>query len=164
MDVGCGTGTLAIAAKRRVGGTGTVYGLDASPEMIAHAQKKARKAGMEIAFKNGIVENMPFSDAQFDVVLSTVMFHHLPHKARLACAREMRRVLKPTGRVLVVDFDGTAKQKKGLISHLHRRHGYVSLRDLIAVFNEAGLQPFESGAVGTRDMNFVLAKQSYCSQ
>src|SRR4029453_13440692 len=45
LDVGCGTGTLAIAAKRRVGLTGTVYGIDPSPEMIARADRKAKKAG-----------------------------------------------------------------------------------------------------------------------
>ncbi|HLZ42905.1 MAG TPA: methyltransferase domain-containing protein, partial [Candidatus Sulfotelmatobacter sp.] len=50
LDVGCGTGTLAIAAKRRLGPSGTVHGVDASPEMLARAQKKAKKAGVEISF------------------------------------------------------------------------------------------------------------------
>src|SRR6266540_5475955 len=59
LDVGCGTGTLAIAAKHRVGAAGKVYGVDASPEMLARAEKKARKAGVEVAFYNGIVEQMP---------------------------------------------------------------------------------------------------------
>src|SRR5574342_340975 len=56
LDVGCGTGTLAIAAKRRVGPTGIVYGIDASPAMIARASKKARKAAVEVVFKNEAVE------------------------------------------------------------------------------------------------------------
>jgi SAM-dependent methyltransferase len=51
LDVGCGTGSLAIAAKRQVGATGRVYGIDASPEMIARAAKKARKIGVEIALQ-----------------------------------------------------------------------------------------------------------------
>lgn len=162
LDVGCGTGTLAIAAKQRVGSTGTVYGIDASPEMLARAEKKARKAGVEVGFRNGVAEHMPFPDGQFDVVLSTVMLHHLPRKARLQCAREMRRVVKPGERVLAVDFDGTDKQH-GLIAHLHRRHGHVSLRDLIALLQEAGLTVIESGAVGIRDLQFVLAQPTCCS-
>jgi ubiquinone/menaquinone biosynthesis C-methylase UbiE len=111
LDVGCGTGTLAIAAKKRVGPTGKVYGIDASPEMIARASKKARKAGVEVVFKNGVVEALPFADASFDAVLSTLMLHHLPPEARQQCAREMRRVLKPGGRVLAVDFGVSGKKR-----------------------------------------------------
>src|SRR5260370_24933651 len=73
LDVGCGTGTLAIAAKQQVGPAGTVYGVDASPEMLARAGKKATKAGVEIVLKNALVEALPFPDAHFDAVLSTVM-------------------------------------------------------------------------------------------
>src|SRR5215472_3267891 len=73
LDVGCGTGTLAIAAKRQVGTTGAVYGVDASQEMIVRAQTKARKAGVEATFKKAFAQSLPFPDAQFDVVLTTVM-------------------------------------------------------------------------------------------
>src|SRR6266849_5301867 len=51
LDVGCGTGTLAIAAKRRVGPAGVVYGIDASPEMLARADKKSRKPGSKVILK-----------------------------------------------------------------------------------------------------------------
>jgi ubiquinone/menaquinone biosynthesis C-methylase UbiE len=156
LDVGCGTGTLAIAAKRRVGSTGRVYGIDASSEMIARATKKAKKAGVEVVFQNEVVEALPFPDAYFNAVLSTLMLHHLPHKAREQCAREMRRILKPGGRVLAVDFGGTEREKRGLLAHFHR-HGHVNLADIIAVLSEAGLNIVESGAVGTRDLQFVLA-------
>src|SRR5215472_12750485 len=91
LDVGCGTGTLAITAKRRVGPTGTVNGIDASPEMLARAEKKAKRAGVAVSFTKGLAEALPFPNAQFDVVLSTVMLHHLPLEARLGCANEMRR-------------------------------------------------------------------------
>ena len=156
LDVGCGTGTLAIAAKRHVGPKGTVYGIDASTEMIARASKKARKAGVEVVFQNGLAEALPFPDAQFDAVLSTVMLHHLPPKARQQCACETRRVLKPGGRVLAVDF-GAAQEKRSLLTHIHRRHGHVSLPNIIAMLREAGLNSVESGAVGIRDLQFVLA-------
>lgn len=157
LDVGCGTGTLAIAAKRRVGPNGAVHGVDASPEMLVRAEKKAKKAGVEVLFRNTLAEALPFADAQFDAVLSTVMFHHLPRKARLQCACEMRRVLKPGGRVLVVDFEGMADEKRTLLSHFHRPHGHVRLNDIISLLREAGLNTVESGPVGIRDLQFALA-------
>ena len=156
LDVGCGTGTLAIAAKRRVGPAGRVYGVDASPEMLARATRKATKAGAEIVFQNGVVERLPFPDGQFDAVLSTVMLHHLGRKARQQCAQEVRRVLKPGGRVLAVDFARSAEGKKGLLDHFHH-HGYVNLRDIVALMTEAGLNIIESGTVGIGDLQFVLA-------
>lgn len=156
LDIGCGTGTLAIAAKQRVGLTGRVYGVDASPEMLGRASAKANRAGAEVVFKNGIAERLPFPDGEFDAVLSTVMLHHLGRKARQQCAHEVRRVLKPGGRVLAVDFARPAQGKKGLLDHFHH-HGYVDLQDLVALLTEAGLNPVESGAVGIGDLQFVLA-------
>lgn len=158
LDIGCGTGTLAIAAKRYVGPRDEVYGLDASPEMLARAEKKARKAGVEVFFRNGLAEALPFEDGFFDVALSTVMLHHLPVKTRQRCAAEIRRVLKPGGRVLAVDFEGFSTQKRTLLSHFHRPHGHVSKSDIIALLGEVGLNTIESGLVGVRDMQFVLAQ------
>src|SRR5512138_982898 len=56
LDVGCGTGTLALAAKRRVGAGGVVHGVDASPEMIDRARGKARKARLEVTFETAAAE------------------------------------------------------------------------------------------------------------
>jgi ubiquinone/menaquinone biosynthesis C-methylase UbiE len=146
LDVGCGTGTLAIAARRVAGAAGRVYGIDASPEMIARAKRKATKA-----------QALPFPDAQFDAVLATVMLHHLPSKVRAQAVVEMRRVLKPGGRVLVVDFGGNTAKKKSLLDHFHRRHGHVAQSDILTLLGEAGLKIIQSGAVGVRDLHFVLA-------
>jgi ubiquinone/menaquinone biosynthesis C-methylase UbiE len=156
LDIGCGTGTLAIAAKQRVGLTGRVYGVDASPEMLARASRKAKRVGADVVFKNSIAERLPFPDDEFDAVLSTVMLHHLGRKARQQCAHEVRRVLKPAGRVLAVDFARPAQGKKGLLDHFHH-HGYVDLHDLVALLTEAGLNTVESGAAGIGDLQFVLA-------
>src|SRR5262249_54918913 len=76
LDVGCGTGSLAIAAKQRVGPTGIVNAIDASPEMLARAEKKAMKSCAEVAFTKAAAQALPFPDSQFDAVLSTVMLHH----------------------------------------------------------------------------------------
>jgi ubiquinone/menaquinone biosynthesis C-methylase UbiE len=163
LDVGCGTGTLAIAVKRQVGAIGAVYGVDASQEMIARAEKKARRAGVRVAFKTGFAQSLPFPDAQFDVILTTVMLHHLPRKARQELAAEMRRVLKPGGRVLAIDFAGNARKRKSLLHHFHRRHGHVELKEIIGLLKEAGLNVIESGAVGMRDLQFALATAPCCA-
>jgi ubiquinone/menaquinone biosynthesis C-methylase UbiE len=157
LDVGCGTGSLAIAAKRRVGVAGEVCGLDASAPMIARARNKARKAGVEVNFQNGVAESVPFPDGRFDVVLNTVMLHHLPRKARQQCVGEVRRVLKPGGRLLVVEFGGAAPHGRGPIAHLHR-HGQINLRELVELLGDARFDILESGAVGIWDLQFVLAQ------
>lgn len=162
LDVGCGTGTVAIVAKERVGQSGRVFGIDASPEMIDRAARKARRAGIEIDFRNERVEAMPFEDAQFNAVLSTLMLHHLPRKVREQAIREMRRVLKPGGRVLIVDFGGT-EQQRGLLAHLHRRHGHVNSTEIAALLNAAGLNVIDAGAVGTRDLHFALGGAPCCN-
>lgn len=161
LDIGCGTGTLAIAAKRRIGHGGRVCGVDASPEMLARARKKADKAGVEVTFERGIVEALPFPDHQFDAVLSTVMLHHLGRAARQQCAQEVRRVLKPGGRVLAVDFAKPTEGKRGLLTHFHH-HGYLNSQDLATLFTQAGLNVAHSGAVGIGDLHFVLASAPCC--
>lgn len=157
LDVGCGTGSLAIAAKRQVGRAGKVYGLDASPEMIARAENKARKAGVDLKFQNALAQSLPFTNARFDVVLTTLMLHHLPRKARQELAHEVRRVLRPGGRVLAIDFGEASRNRKSFIDHFHRRHGYAELQEVVALLSDAGMNVAESGPVGMRDLQFVLA-------
>jgi ubiquinone/menaquinone biosynthesis C-methylase UbiE len=158
LDVGCGTGGLALAAKREVG-TGTVFGVDASPEMIERAKRKARRAQVDVNFQTGLAESLPFTDSMFDVVLSTVMLHHLPGETRRRGVQEMRRVLKPGGRLLGVDFGRPiGGRKKGLLGHIHRRGG-VDARDLIALVTDAGLEVVENGPAGKWDLQFILARK-----
>lgn len=155
LDVGCGTGSLAIAAKRRVGECGVVHGIDASPAMVARAGKKARKAGVDVRFTHGVIESLPVPDGSVDVVLNTVMLHHLPRAAREQGAREMRRVLRSGGRVLAADFGRSTPGEKSLVSRLHR-HGRVDVEEVVGLFNGVGLRVVETGAVGVGGMHFVL--------
>jgi ubiquinone/menaquinone biosynthesis C-methylase UbiE len=156
LDIGCGTGTLAISAKRVVGPEGRVAGIDASPQMIRRARRKAQKAGANVQFDNAIVEELPFPDQSFDAVLSTVMLHHLPEDARRECVREVRRVLKPGGRLLVVDFGGPRKERRSLVARL-RRHIVFDLYEILPLFKDAGLRTVESGPLGVCDLQYVLA-------
>src|ERR1700692_4754139 len=81
LDVGCGTGTLAIAAAKAVGAEGSVYGVDPSLDLLARAEKKARRAGVEGDFLTAPGDRLPFDDDSFDVVVCTLVFHHLPGPA-----------------------------------------------------------------------------------
>ena len=162
LDVGCGTGTLAIAAKRHVGRTGVVCGIDASPQMIARANRKAKRAGVEVLFGTGAAQAMPFPDAQFDVVLNTLMLHHLPRRGRQQCASETRRVLKPGGRVLAVDFGERERSRVGFLGRFHR-HGATGIGEVKALLSEADLRIVESGAVEAGSLQFVLAEAGFRS-
>lgn len=156
LDVGCGTGTLVLAAKRRVGAAGTVHGIDASPEMIDRANRKAAKARLDVVFQTAVVEALPFPDERFDVVMSSLMLHHLPKAVHEQCALEMRRVLRPGGRVLAVDFETPARERRGLLAHLHR-HGHLALHHIVELLSGAGFRVVESGSVGVSDLQFALA-------
>ena len=83
LDVGCGTGAVTIPAKMKVGNKGSAFGIDPAPEMIAVAQRKAKQAGLDIDFRVGAIESLPFSDATFDVVTSSLMMHHLTDNLRV---------------------------------------------------------------------------------
>jgi len=78
LDVGCGTGDLALVLAQRVGSTGKVSGIDASPEMIARARQKASRRGVSIDFRVEPAEALSFPDQTFDSVVSSLAFHHLP--------------------------------------------------------------------------------------
>lgn len=102
LDIGCGPGFFTRLLAEAVGPGGTVVGVDAAPEMVAYADRRARGLG-NCRFQVGAAESLPFEPASFDVVVSSLMVHHLPDAERPRAFQEMRRVLTPGGRVLVAD-------------------------------------------------------------
>lgn len=102
LDVGCGTGTLAVAAARAAEGV-KMTGLDADGSILARARRRAAEAAVEVRFDEGTATALPYADESFDVVLSTLMFHHLPDDAKRETADELARVLRPGGRLVVAD-------------------------------------------------------------
>lgn len=103
LDLGCGTGTLAIAASRRQPAA-HVVGLDADPRMVSQGRRKAEAAGLEVEFQTGSATEVPYPDRSFDAVLSSLLFHHLDRDAKHAAAREIVRLLVPGGRVVIADW------------------------------------------------------------
>ena len=157
LDVGCGTGSLAIVAAQQVGPTGRVVGIDPSPEMIDRAKSKARRRKVDVDFEVAWAQALPFPDASFDVVLSTVMLHHIPRAGREDALREVRRVLKPTGRLVAIDFGVDPGGHKGLLGHLHR-HGGLTARNLAELVSRAGYEVVSSGPLKKWDLQFVVAR------
>ena len=104
LDVGCGTGTLALEVARCVGNAGHVAGIDPGAEQIAHARAQAARRNVHIEFQIGVIEHLPFPDQTFDVVLSTLMMHHLPVPLKRQGLAEIARVLKLGGRLVIADF------------------------------------------------------------
>ena len=104
LEVGCGTGTLTLAAKRQAGPSGKVFGIDIIPGMIEVCQRKAAQANADITFQLGSMDDIPFSVNQFDVVMCSFMIFHMSENMRRKGFAEIYRVLKPQGRLLVLDF------------------------------------------------------------
>lgn len=157
LDVACGTGTLAILAKEMGGASAAVCGVDASPEMLARARLKAARAGVEIRFENAAAQALPCADASFDLACGTMMLHHLGRAARRELAAELRRVVKPGGRVFIADFAKAEAKRRGFAAHFRHRHGHVDLPEIVALLEGAGFQLTESGPVGIKNLHFALA-------
>lgn len=119
--------------------------------MIARARKKARRVGADVTFATADLENLAYAAETFDVVLSTVMLHHLSEQARQKCIGEVGRVLKPGGRLLVPDFGGAATQRRTRAGRM------LNLLEVVAQLRAAGISRLESGSAGFRDLQFVRA-------
>ena len=139
LDVGCGTGEVTLLAKTRAK-EGNVYGIDPAPEMIAVARRKAARKRLNIEFRVGVIEELPFPDASVDVVTSSLMMHHLPENLKARGLAEIYRVLKPGGRLLVADF---LRPTGSFLNHVYiafaRHHGLRSgVEDLQTLLEKTG--------------------------
>jgi ubiquinone/menaquinone biosynthesis C-methylase UbiE len=144
LDVGCGTGTLALLAQERVGPTGRVAGIDPGPRQIARARAKAAHRHLSLDFQVGVIEGLPFPDRSFDVVFSTLMMHHLPDDLKRLGLAEIARVLKPGGRVVIIDFaHGTGRRGNARPMGA----GSLGLEEQPALLMEAGFSQVESGTL-----------------
>ena len=158
LDVGCGTGSLAIAARKRVGASGTVAGIDPAPEMVARARQKSVRIGVDVRFETAVIESVPFGSGEFDVVLSSLMIHHLPKQIRPAAFAEVYRVLKPSGRFLAVDFKPPSGAVGRFITHVGFGHGMSrnDIRNNIPMLEAAGFRVQSEGPTRSWMLSYIL--------
>ncbi|MFN8486128.1 MAG: methyltransferase domain-containing protein [Caldilineaceae bacterium] len=159
LEVGCGTGDVALAAQTLAGADGQVYGIDPATEMIETAQRKAAQAHQAVTFQVGVIEQLAFPDQSFDVVLSSLMMHHLPDALKSRGLAEIVRVLKPGGRLLIVDFKRPTSGRHQWLSLLFlHNHMPTGLQDLPALLTNAGFSEITVGNVGFMALGFVRAQ------
>lgn len=113
LDVGCGTGfQLEIYGKYNC----SLHGIDASPSLLAIARKRLCDAA---ELRLGDAARMPFADGCFDLVTATMVLHEMAPKTRGRVIDEMKRVLTPDGRILLIDFHpGPLSPVKGWMTKL----------------------------------------------
>jgi len=134
LDVGCGTGRLLRSAEGLFAGA-RLEGVDAAPEMVKEAQAML-SAGSGITFRVARAERLPFPDAQFDLVFSTMTFHHwADQRAGIA---EIARVLRFEGWWLLADFMASGVMR--YVRRLFRLRRFPERRGLDPMLAAAGLR------------------------
>jgi ubiquinone/menaquinone biosynthesis C-methylase UbiE len=161
LDVGCGTGSLTLTAQSYAGPSGKVYGIDASPEMIEAAKEKARRAGSGVVFEVGLIEELAFPEASFEVVISRLAIHHLPADLKQRGFSEILRVLKPGGQLLIADFK---PPDNPLLSHLTsalvgQHMMQTDVWSLPRMLKRAGFVGVSSGPTRSSFLAFVSGKK-----
>ena len=166
LDVGCGTGTLALLVQERVGAIGRVYGIDPGPQQIARARAKAARRSLPIDFRVGVIERLEFPDQTFDAVLNTIMMHHLTGDLKRQGLAEIARVLKPGGRLVIADFKFSEEQP-GQPGRLGS--GESAIQNLPALVKDAGFSqveteelalPWSPAHVRARSIIFIRAQKN----
>ncbi len=145
LDVGCGTGDLTLLAKKSAGTAGQVCGIDPGSEMIEVAQRKAARAYTTVDFRIGVIERLPYPDGSFDVVLSSLMMHHLPADLKPIALAEIRRVLrspdavsgKPAGRLIIIDMKSQLESQN--VIALLKAAGFMRVEQRGLWFDKLGL-------------------------
>jgi len=145
LDLGCGTGTLALLVKEKQPAT-EVVGLDADPKMLDRGRLKAERAGVDLRLDEGFSTELPYADDSFDLVLSTLFFHHLDLDSKRFTASETSRVLCSGGALHVADW-GPPSDPAMALAFLGIRllDGFENTREnahgaLPSIFEQAGLE------------------------
>lgn len=133
LDLGCGTGSMALMLKR-VFPQAEVVGLDLSPYMLRVAQYKAQQLGVDVQWRHGNAEATGFPDASFDVITLALLFHETPPEISQRILQECDRLLVPGGEAIVLDGNQKTLDRTQWLTE---------------VFEEPYIQAYAAGNVGT---------------
>jgi len=168
LDVGCGTGSFLEFYKRF---ECSLFGIDPSPAMLAIAKKRL---GQGASLYNGSAADMPYSDHSFDLIVSMLVLHEIDHATRLAVLNEIKRVLKPSGKLLLIDFNpGPIQSFEGwrtkaiiLISeiaagrnHFRNYRHFMSINGLHNLIETAELVVEKQKTVGGGPLSLMLMRK-----
>ena len=160
LDCATGTGDLALEFKRKVSAAGEVIGTDFCAEMLEAAPGKAARAGLSIEFAVADVLSLPYADARFDV--ASIAFGIRNVDDPLQCLRELGRVVKPGGRVVVLEFG----QPRGAFGALFRIYskGVMPLLGGLVTGNRAAYQylPRTAAQFPAGDKFLALMREANC--
>ena len=151
LDVGCGTGSFAILIKRLYPSV-EVIGLDPDSKALARAKRKAERVSISIRLDQGSADQLPYKNGFFDRVFSTFMFHHIPIDKQEKVLSEVQRVLKPGGRLHMLDFAGSEAAGCGPFTrcfHLSHHLKDNSEERILTLMNRAGLASCQKVMEGT---------------
>jgi SAM-dependent methyltransferase len=129
--------------------------------MIAHAKAKAERRELPVVFEVAAAQSLPFPDATFDAVTCSLALHHLPEEVRAGAIGEMQRVLKPGGRMMIVEF-GKSRAASSLfhpVALLHHRRAGI-LDGVVAMMRDAGFERIASAPLGFAGLAYALAYRS----
>jgi ubiquinone/menaquinone biosynthesis C-methylase UbiE len=148
LDVACGTGTLSVWIKKGCPQS-EVFGIDGDSDILSFAVKKASRAGVSVEFDKAMSFDIPFPDAHFDRVVSSLFFHHLNWQDKNRTAREMYRLLRPGAQLHIADWGKAANvAMRTLFWTVQLLDGYKNTQDnvsgkLVEVFESAGYAEVE---------------------
>ena len=151
LDLACGTGTLTVWIKQSHPAV-TVTGLDGDPNILALAERKAKQAETDISFVHALSTELPYPDAHFDRVVSSLFFHHLDWVNKTRTAREIYRVLKLGGKIHIADWGRAANPfMRCLFLAIQTLDGFANTQDnvegkLLELFDRAGFSEVALGA------------------
>ncbi len=113
LDLGCGTGSTALALARMVGSGVHIDGIDISDTQLNHARNKASTVDCQLTFHNCSMDELSFADETFDLVIASMSLHETPEQIRRRALAEVSRVLKPGGDFILVEW---SRPKPGIMS------------------------------------------------